>query len=85
MSELIVATGQELVRVKARGRWQASKPLSGRGMLCLAADPRNPDVFYASSRGEGVGMNTSRGRELTITTAQNCSTGGSITPSICGT
>jgi hypothetical protein len=85
MSELIVATGQELVRLKAHGRWQASKLSSGRGMQCLVADPRNPDVFYASSRGEGVWMNTGRSRELTTTTAENCSTAGSITPSICGT
>jgi photosystem II stability/assembly factor-like uncharacterized protein len=64
MSELIVASGEELVRLKSRdGRWQASIPSSGRGMQCLAADPRNPDVFYAGSRGEGVWKSTTRGRD----------------------
>jgi hypothetical protein len=64
MSELIVATGEELVRVQAQdGRWHASKLSSGRGMQCLAADPRNPDVLYAGSHGEGVWRSASRGRD----------------------
>lgn len=64
MSELIVATGEELVRVQAQdGRWQASKLSSGRRMQCLAADPRNPDVLYAGSHGGGVWRSTSRGRD----------------------
>ena len=64
MSELIVATGQDLVHLKAKdGRWHASRLPSGRGMQCLAADPRDPDVLYAGSRGEGVWKSTRRGRE----------------------
>jgi hypothetical protein len=56
MSELIVATGEQLVRLKPQnGRWHASKLPSGRGMQCLAADPRDPDVFDAGSCGEGSG------------------------------
>ena len=45
------------------GRWHASRLPSGRGMQCLAADPRDPDVLYAGSRGEGVWKSTSRGRD----------------------
>jgi hypothetical protein len=64
MSELIVATGEELVRVQGQGaRWRAAKLSSGRGMQCLAADPRNPDVLYAGSHGEGVWKSTSRSRD----------------------
>jgi hypothetical protein len=64
MSELFVATGEELVRLRAQeGRWHASKLPSGRGMQCPAADPRNPAVLYAGSHGEGVWKSTSRGRE----------------------
>ena len=65
MSELIVATGQDLVHLEAKdGRWHASRLPSGRGMQCLAADPRDPDVLYAGSRGDGVWKRTRRGRAL---------------------
>jgi hypothetical protein len=64
MSELIVATGDELVRLQEQnGRWHASLLSSGRGMQCLAADPQNPDLLYAGSRGQGVWKSTRRGRE----------------------
>jgi hypothetical protein len=53
MADLIVAASGELVRVRHQsGSWHAPKPPSGRGMQCLAADPRRPDVLYAGSRGE---------------------------------
>src|SRR5689334_10707418 len=64
MSELIVATGEELIRLQSQDRrWHASKLSCGRGMQCLAADPRNPDVLYAGSHGEGVWKSTGRGRD----------------------
>jgi photosystem II stability/assembly factor-like uncharacterized protein len=63
VSELIVATGEALVRLGVRdGHWRASELRSGRGMQCLAADPRDRDVLYAGSRGEGVWKSTARGR-----------------------
>jgi hypothetical protein len=63
MSEPIVATGEELVRLGPRdGRWRASRLPSGRGMWCLAADPRDREVLYAGSHGEGVWKTTDRGR-----------------------
>jgi hypothetical protein len=66
MAELIVATGQDLIRLEARGgRWHASTLPGGRGMQCLAADPRDPDILYAGSRGDGIWKGTRRGRELT--------------------
>lgn len=66
MSELIVATGEELVRIKPlKGQWHATRLSGGRGMQCLAADHRNHDVLYAGSRGEGVWMSTNCGRDWT--------------------
>ncbi len=66
MSELIVATGEQLVRLsEEKDRWRASPLRSGRGMQCLAADPRDRDVLYAGSHGEGVWKTTSRGRDWT--------------------
>ena len=64
MFELILATGDELVHIQPQlDGWHASKLPSGRGMQCLAADPRNPEILYAGSHGEGVWKCTSRGRE----------------------
>ena len=37
----------------------------GRGMQCLAVDPRNQEVLYAGSHGEGVWKSTSRGNDWT--------------------
>jgi photosystem II stability/assembly factor-like uncharacterized protein len=62
MTELVVATGGELVRIKPQNdQWSATRLPSGRAMQCLAADPRNQDVLYAGSHGEGVWKSTSRG------------------------
>jgi photosystem II stability/assembly factor-like uncharacterized protein len=62
MSELIVATGEDLVRIRRRdGRWHASKLPAGRRMQCLAADPGRAEVLYAGSRGEGIWKTTNRG------------------------
>jgi photosystem II stability/assembly factor-like uncharacterized protein len=64
MPELLIATGEQVVHLTAQnGRWHASKLPCGRGMQCLAADPRAPDVLYAGSRGEGVWKSTTRGRD----------------------
>jgi hypothetical protein len=55
MSELIVATGEELICLRAQnGQWHASKLSSGGGMQCLTADSRNPNILYAGSHGEGM-------------------------------
>lgn len=52
MSELIAATGEELVRIRQQdGQWLASKLPGGHGMQCLAAGPENADVLYADSHG----------------------------------
>ncbi len=64
MPELLIATGEQVVHLTAQdGRWHASKLPGGRGMQCLAADPRAPDILYAGSRGEGVWKSTTRGRD----------------------
>jgi photosystem II stability/assembly factor-like uncharacterized protein len=66
MTELLVATGDELIRIKQENdEWWAVKLPSGRGMQCLAADPRDPDALYAGSHGEGVWKSTSRGEDWT--------------------
>ncbi len=62
MSELVVATGEELVRLKQQnGLWQASRLPAGKGMQCLALHPHAPDVLYAGSRGQGVWRSGDRG------------------------
>jgi photosystem II stability/assembly factor-like uncharacterized protein len=66
MTELMVATGDKLVRIKLQdNRWSAARLPSGRGMQCLAVDPRNQEVLYAGSHGEGVWKSTSRGNDWT--------------------
>jgi photosystem II stability/assembly factor-like uncharacterized protein len=63
MPELIVATGEDLVRIQElNGAWRASKLPCGRGMQCLAADHANAHVLYAGSHGEGVWKTTDSGR-----------------------
>lgn len=62
MSELIVATGEDLIHIRQHnGHWRASKLLRGRRMQCLAADPGDHKVIYAGSRGEGVWKSANRG------------------------
>jgi photosystem II stability/assembly factor-like uncharacterized protein len=62
VTELVVATGDDLVRMKLQNdQWCAVKLRSGRGMQCLAEDTANRDVLYAGSHGEGVWKSTSRG------------------------
>lgn len=64
MCELMVATGDELVHIKPQiGNWHATRVPSGDAMQCLADDPRNPELLYAGSHGEGVWKSTNRGRE----------------------
>jgi photosystem II stability/assembly factor-like uncharacterized protein len=64
VTELVIATGDELVCIKPQNdQWRATKLPSGRGMQCLAADAR--DVLYAGSGGEGVWKSTSRGHGWT--------------------
>lgn len=64
MFELIVATGDELVHIKPQtGQWHATRLPSGGGMQCLAGDPRNRELLYAGSHGEGVWKSANRGRE----------------------
>lgn len=66
MLELLVATGEQVVRlVAANGCWDASVLPTGRGMQCLAADPQSLDVLYAGSHGDGVWKSTSGGRAWT--------------------
>jgi hypothetical protein len=66
MTELVIATGEELVRIKPENdQWRAVKLSCGRGMQCLAVDPRDPEVLYAGSHGEGVWKSTSRGYDWT--------------------
>src|SRR4051812_24218998 len=62
MTELVVATGDNLVRIRPQNnQWSAARLPSGGGMQCLAADPHNRGVLYAGSHGEGVWKSTSRG------------------------
>jgi photosystem II stability/assembly factor-like uncharacterized protein len=66
MTELLVATGDKLIRIKPENdQWWAVTLPSGRGMQCLAADPRDPDTLYAGSHGEGVWKSTNRGDDWT--------------------
>jgi hypothetical protein len=66
VTELVVATGDDLVRIKLQNdQWRAIKLRSGRGMQCLAEDPANRDVLYAGSHGAGVWKSTSRGEDWT--------------------
>ncbi len=64
MTELIVATGEELIRIKHENdQWFAMRLSCGQGMQCLAVDPRDSEVLYAGSRGDGVWKSTSRGSD----------------------
>ncbi len=64
MTEMVIATGDRVVRIAPQdGAWSATSLPSGRGMQCLAADPRDSDVLYAGSHGEGIWKSISRGRE----------------------
>ena len=43
MTELFVATGDALAHVVGRGgEWTVGLTLEGRGVQCLALDPRDP-------------------------------------------
>lgn len=64
MSELMVATGEDLIYLRQQGdRWHASKLPSGRRMQCLTADPGDANVLYAGSHGDGIWKTTNRGRD----------------------
>jgi hypothetical protein len=64
MLELIVATGQDLIRIQPEdARWNGSKLLRGRGIQCLATDLRSSHVLYSGCRGEGIWKSTNDGRE----------------------
>jgi hypothetical protein len=66
VTDLIIATGDELVRIKLENdQWCAAKVPSGGGMQCLAEEPGNRDVLYAGSHGEGLWKSTSRGEHWT--------------------
>lgn len=67
MLKLIVATGEDLICClqEQAGQWQASRLSSGRGMQCIAVDPRRAEVLYGGSRGQGVWRSTSAGNEWT--------------------
>jgi len=66
MMELIVATGEELVRIQHENdQWLAMRLSCGQGMQCLAVDPHDPEVLYAGSRGDGIWKSTSRGDDWT--------------------
>ncbi|HQX52050.1 MAG TPA: hypothetical protein PLR25_19180 [Planctomycetaceae bacterium] len=50
MTELVVATGKELVRIKHENdQWLAMRLSCGQGMQCLAVDPRDPERWYVSA------------------------------------
>ena len=62
MTELVVATGDELVRIRPQNhQWRAERLLSGRAMQCLVADPRKQGALYAGSHGEGIWKSTNGG------------------------
>lgn len=62
MTELLVATGDEIVRIKSQNQqWRAVKLPGGGRMQCLALDPANPNIVYAGSHGEGLWKSTSGG------------------------
>ncbi len=64
MAELIIATGEDLIRILPQnGQWHASKLAAGRGMQCLAVDPEDADVLYGGSHGKGIWKSMSRGRD----------------------
>jgi photosystem II stability/assembly factor-like uncharacterized protein len=66
MTDLVVATGDKLIRIRPQdNQWSAAGLPSGRGMQCLAVDTHNLDVLYAGSHGEGVWKSTSRGDDWT--------------------
>lgn len=64
MTEMVVATGEELVRIQPENdRWRAVRLSSGQAMQCLAVAPRDGEVLYAGSHGEGVWKSTNRGSD----------------------
>ena len=58
MSDLLVATGDALVRVAGR---EASLLLERQGLACLATDPNRPERIVAGCRGAGVWESTDGG------------------------
>jgi hypothetical protein len=66
MLELIVATGEKLIRLRQQnGHWHASTIPSGRGMQCVTADSGSAGVLYAGARGEGVWKSINGGDDWT--------------------
>ena len=66
MFKMIVATGEDLVCIhEQEGPWRASRLIDGRGMRCLAVDPRRAEVIYGGSRGEGVWRSENAGKDWT--------------------
>lgn len=52
----IATTGEDLARATctASGEWSVEFLLPGEGVCCLAADPLNPHIIYAGTKGHGV-------------------------------
>jgi hypothetical protein len=57
-------TGNGLARAEraASGVWQVEHLLADQDVRCLAADPRNRDVVYAGTQGNGVLRSIDRGK-----------------------
>jgi len=55
VTRLFIATGDTLATATRQGdAWEVRHSLAGSGVQCLALDPRDAQVVYAGSAGEGV-------------------------------
>lgn len=55
MTRLYLATGERFGRIdEPDDGLDVAWSLAGAGVQCLAADPLDPDVVYAGSRGSGL-------------------------------
>ena len=65
MNKIFISTsGRRLARAEcgANGHWSVEFLLEGTNVRCLTADPRNPNVIYAGTHGNGVLRSEDRGK-----------------------
>lgn len=65
MNRTFISTnGSRIARAEcdADGSWSVTFLLEGTPVSCLAADPNNPDIVYAGTKGSGVLRSDDRGR-----------------------
>ncbi len=75
----ILATpyGRLAKAVRTDDNWAVTFPLEGQDVRCLASDPRNPQIVYAGTQGDGIWRSEDSGE-----TWQPCGMSGQIVKSI---